>query len=60
MGQQFSLLAPNLAPKFCGQHKKSINSSIPINSADFFKKLKKNTLKPTLEEKMGANHRDLL
>jgi hypothetical protein len=42
----------------------AINSSIPINSTIFFKKMKKNTLKPTLEAKkgakIGANYRDLL
>jgi hypothetical protein len=31
--------------------KNAINSSIPINSAEFFKKMEENTLKPTLEEK---------
>jgi len=31
--------------------KNTINSSIPINSASFYKKMKKNTLKPTLEAK---------
>jgi len=40
-----------------------MNSSILINNANLFKKLKKNTLKSTLEAKkgpkMGANHRDL-
>jgi hypothetical protein len=53
-----------LAPNFFFDTKNAMNSSIPINSIDLFKKLKKNTLKPTLEEKkgakMGANHRDLL
>jgi hypothetical protein len=49
-----------LAPKFFGGRKSIINRSIPINNIDFFKKLKKNTLKPTLEAKIGANHRDLL
>jgi hypothetical protein len=31
-----------------------------MNSADFFKKLEKNTLKQSLEAKKGANHRALL
>jgi hypothetical protein len=56
-GAQFLTL---LEPKFYGWRKNTINSSILIKSAIFFKKMKKNTLKPTLEEKMRVNHRDLL
>jgi len=40
------------------------NSTILINSTNFFKKVEKNTLKKSMEAKKGAkeeaNHRDLL
>jgi hypothetical protein len=55
------LLAPNLGLHVLVGAKNArnsvilINNTILINSANFFKKLEKNTLKQSLESKKGAN-----
>jgi hypothetical protein len=55
-----TLLLPNLTPTCFGRKKNARNSAIPINNTEFLKTFEKNTLKKDLEEKKGANQKDLL